>query len=519
MECAHTANKDNYRPGIQGFSIYKEECTKCYGTVSDTLYLCLRCFTGSCKDHSLQHFHNAKHPLALRIQKILISEPTSAPQKITKIAIGKEGGIDFVPDHYQTITKLFCFACNSEIGSNKEIETLSNALLSAHSASEESSLKEWELQLKDCIHAKELIQEDIHKLPDKEHIHCEKCELSSNLWLCLTCGVLGCGRKSPGEITSGNGHALEHYTATKHSVVCKLGTIGKEGIPSIHCYACDDEVADKDIGKHLLSLGIDAKSQSKTEKTIGELELALNLAFDLSKTYELTKNMELRFGKGYTGIKNTGNTCYIASVLQLLYSIEPIQIRYLDELKDHHTKCSRLPADCFFCQIIKLFNGMSSGKCSEKMLQKKVEFEGQTLEDKKIDVYYQEGVNVGMLKNVVGKGHPYFSTSKQQDAYEYFVHFLNFMQKAEMTIKGKDHSTLFQFNAQTKLMCTVCHGVKYMTSKEQTLSLPIPLNDLSDVSSKIKVPFKDCLEALCQKESVSLFCPVCKKNSTFYKDN
>ena len=40
-------------------------------------------------------------------------------QKITKIAIEKEGGIDFVPDQYQTITKLCCFTCNSEIGSNK----------------------------------------------------------------------------------------------------------------------------------------------------------------------------------------------------------------------------------------------------------------------------------------------------------------------------------------------------------------------------------------------------------------
>lgn len=25
--------------------------------------------------------------------------------------------------------------------------------------------------------------------------HCGNCELSSNLWLCLTCGYLGCGRK------------------------------------------------------------------------------------------------------------------------------------------------------------------------------------------------------------------------------------------------------------------------------------------------------------------------------------
>jgi uncharacterized UBP type Zn finger protein len=58
--------------------------------------------------------------------------------------------------------------------------------------------------------------------------HCLKCDLKDNLWLCLTCGSLGCGRQQFGGI-DGNGHGLDHYTETRHPVAVKLGTITPEG--------------------------------------------------------------------------------------------------------------------------------------------------------------------------------------------------------------------------------------------------------------------------------------------------
>ena len=58
--------------------------------------------------------------------------------------------------------------------------------------------------------------------------HCSKCELSSNLWLCLFCGFLGCGRKNF-DGTGGNNHAREHHTETGHTLVVKLGTITPDG--------------------------------------------------------------------------------------------------------------------------------------------------------------------------------------------------------------------------------------------------------------------------------------------------
>lgn len=58
--------------------------------------------------------------------------------------------------------------------------------------------------------------------------HCQKCDLKENLWLCLTCGSLGCGRQQFGGI-GGNGHGLQHYEETRHPVSVKLGTITPEG--------------------------------------------------------------------------------------------------------------------------------------------------------------------------------------------------------------------------------------------------------------------------------------------------
>ena len=58
--------------------------------------------------------------------------------------------------------------------------------------------------------------------------HCAKCDLSNNLWLCMSCGALGCGRAN-WDGTGGKGHAMEHRNATGHNIVVKMGTITPDG--------------------------------------------------------------------------------------------------------------------------------------------------------------------------------------------------------------------------------------------------------------------------------------------------
>lgn len=122
--------------------------------------------------------------------------------------------------------------------------------------------------------------------------HCSKCDLKENLWLCLTCGALGCGRKLHGGI-GGNGHALAHFEESSHPICVKLGTITPEGTagesqtvslcislyrqltkergPDVYCYACNDSKIDTELVLHLANFGINIQTQKKTEKSMTEL--------------------------------------------------------------------------------------------------------------------------------------------------------------------------------------------------------------------------------------------------------
>ncbi len=75
-----------------------------------------------------------------------------------------------------------------------------------------------------CQHQLELTQEKTLDF-NKNFTACSNCSLSSNLWFCLTCGYVGCGRKQF-DGTGGNNHAKEHFQSNKtHSIVVKLVSI------------------------------------------------------------------------------------------------------------------------------------------------------------------------------------------------------------------------------------------------------------------------------------------------------
>jgi ubiquitin carboxyl-terminal hydrolase 5/13 len=111
------------------------------------------------------------------------------------------------------------------------------------------------LELNECHHTKNLDQSTSTTIVEKSLAHCGECDLKANLWLCMVCGHLGCGRKNY-DGTGGNNHAIDHANSSHHPVVCKLGTITPEGSASIYCYDCDEEVLDKNLGAHLAKLGI-----------------------------------------------------------------------------------------------------------------------------------------------------------------------------------------------------------------------------------------------------------------------
>jgi ubiquitin carboxyl-terminal hydrolase 5/13 len=63
------------------------------------------------------------------------------------------------------------------------------------------------------------------------------------------------------------------------------------------------------------------------------------------------------------------------------------------------------------------------------------------------------------FKNVIGKGHPEFSSMRQQDAQEFFNHLLDLATRAERAAAGRlpgvdePTSKLFEFGVETRIQC------------------------------------------------------------------
>ena len=101
-------------------------------------------------------------------------------------------------------------------------------MIKSTSVQVQSKIEEWEEEIHPCEHTLTLHQQNDKKIASKFLAHCQNCDLSSNLWICMTCGFLGCGRKNY-DGSGGNGHAVEHSSSTKHPLAVKTGTITPEG--------------------------------------------------------------------------------------------------------------------------------------------------------------------------------------------------------------------------------------------------------------------------------------------------
>jgi ubiquitin carboxyl-terminal hydrolase 5/13 len=56
-----------------------------------------------------------------------------------------------------------------------------------------------------------------------------------------------------------------------------------------------------------------------------ELEIEVNQKMEWSLLTESGADLKPLYGSGYTGLQNLGNSCYINSVMQVLYTIPDFQ--------------------------------------------------------------------------------------------------------------------------------------------------------------------------------------------------
>jgi ubiquitin carboxyl-terminal hydrolase 5/13 len=349
---------------------------------------------------------------------------------------------------------------------------------------------------------------------------CSECNLTENLWLNLTDGHIFCGRRNF-DGTGGNNHAVEHYQKTKYPLAVKLGTITPQGA-DVFSYAEDDMVENPNLKKHLAHFGIDIDRMQKTEKTMIELEIDLNQRLGEWLTIqESNSNLVPLFGAGYTGLDNLGNSCYLNSVVQVLFSISDFTDHYYPP-EAIYRSVSSVPDDFNF-QMAKLAHGLCSGDYS-------IEPTGKEAKE-------QKGIRPRTFKQLVGRGHPEFSTKRQQDAQEFFLHLVNLLERnSVLSGHSSNPADCFKFQIEDRLQCEASKKVNYRSRTEYLLSLPVPMESASNLIEvkkyeiakkaaeeanekapevvRAQIKLTDCIKAFSQTETIrDFFSPVTKSKT------
>ena len=503
--------------------MYREDCTQCFGSIDDPtgLNVCLYCFNGGCtgrNQHAQLHYQRTKHPLVLNIKRTKkLKQRDEPPAKMSKLAISAETE----EDRYDTTTKVLCYECQVEDvdKSSGKLGSVVDGVMKAMTFAKQEEVKAWEQEFTPCEHTLCLEQQAGRQIESQELGTCSMCDLKENLWLCLECGNLGCGRAQWGGV-GGNSHGLAHTDTTGHGVAVKLGSITPEGNADVYCYRCNEERIDPELAAHLAHWGINIAEREKTEKSLMEMQVEQNLKWDFSMTTEDGKELKPLFGKGFTGLKNIGNSCYLASAVQCLYSLPEFQQRYY--LPNEAPVSADNPAEDLETQLRKLGDGLLSGDYS--VPESNVQAQPETSE-----VPHQKGLSPAMFKHLIGRGHEEFSTMRQQDSFEFLTHLFKHVSLSKHPSPEADPIKSFRFALEQRLQCLACKKVRYRVDEQDNISIPVPVRrkptqpqgDMDAVkgSEFEPVTLKECLDIFTAADTVELTCPSCSSKDGFLKQS
>ncbi|KAJ2922163.1 hypothetical protein H1R20_g14933, partial [Candolleomyces eurysporus] len=502
-------------------AVHREECTQCFDNQDSPagVDVCLSCFNGGClstdRHHAQTHVRKSGHGFTLNVKRkakpnVKRTEDEEPPAKMTKLAIVEERE----EDKYDTTTIIKCWKCDPakglelpQVAAEPQVKSLVDSVIKSLSSARQSEVQAWEEEITPCEHTLMLEQFQTGHIAQSGLAHCNACDLKENLWLCLTCGSLGCGRQLYGGL-GGNGHGLEHFKSTGHAVSVKLGTITAEGAADIYCYSCDDAKQDPELAAHLSTFGINVQTLTKTEKSMTELQIEHNLRYDFSLLAE--DGQALQPARYYPGTADGAWTV------------------------KHAEGCDvQLPAECVECQMRKVADGLLSGRYSHPAnfspgspLGSPTLGSGsptgvspqESHQHPSPTPVFQTGIRPVGFKGLVGKGHEEFSTMRQQDSEEFLGHLLNVVRRDLKKYNGRegDPTTVFTYALEQRLQCNECKKVRYRTDENDVVSVAVPAKESGkDADGKTlyeEVQLWTCLDGLLGTEALEYACPGCQKS-------
>lgn len=445
-------------------------------------------------------------------------------KKPTRLAIGIEGGFDVDQDQYEEEIKVVILPDRQEVTSEdlatmpdvvRERVSLSMAgIMAADSVSHTLQVQQWDGEVRqESKHAADLKQLDNGVKIPPSGWRCEVCDLQENIWMNLTDGKVLCGRRYF-DGSGGNNHALHHFKETGYPLAVKLGTITPDGA-DVYSYDEDDMVLDPKLPEHLSHFGIDMMTMEKTERTMTELEIAVNQRLgEWEVIQESGTTLRPLFGPGLTGMKNMGNSCYLNSVMQVLFTVPDFQSKYVSNIDKIIEEAPSDPSQDFKTQVAKLGYGLLSGDYSKPAPDTSDENGASEPRGDQI------GIAPQMFKALVGRGHPEFSTNRQQDAQEFLLHFINMVERNCRS--GPNPSEAFRFLVEERIVCEQSQKAKYTQRVDYIVQLPVPMDqatnteelqeaerqrEMGDTMSTVRaqIPFTACMAALTEPEVLTDF--------------
>uniref|UniRef100_A0A7N8WT69 Ubiquitin carboxyl-terminal hydrolase n=1 Tax=Mastacembelus armatus TaxID=205130 RepID=A0A7N8WT69_9TELE len=505
-----------------GDRVHKDECALSFSSPESEggLYVCMNTFLGFGSQYvDRQHARTGQRAYLhiTRTRKAKEDDSNSGSghppkKKPTRLAIGIEGGFDVEQEQYEEDVKVVILPDRQEVMSEdlatmpdvvRERVSLSmTGIMAADSVSHTLQVQQWDGEVRqESRHAADLKQLDNGVKIPPSGWRCEVCDLQENLWMNLTDGKVLCGRRYF-DGSGGNNHALQHFQETGYPLAVKLGTITPDGA-DVYSYEEDDMVLNSKLAEHLTHFGIDMMTMEKTERTMTELEIAVNQRVgEWEVIQESGTTLRPLFGPGLTGMKNLGNSCYLNSVMQVLFTVPDFQSNYV----------------CF--HRAKLGYGLLSGEYSKPAPDPGDENGGD-----------QIGIAPRMFKALVGRGHPEFSTNRQQDAQEFLLHFINMVERNCRS--GPNPSEAFRFLVEERIVCQQSQKAKYTQRVDYIVQLPVPMDqatntgdgmagyiywslsvrcfcrthwcELQEAELRAQIPFTACMAALSEPEILTDF--------------